>query len=107
MDIYASTDKAILKAIGAKIRKIRLNMDISQAKLAHDANISISVVQKIERGESYNFPNLIRVLRMLHSLEMLEQFYSEDPISPVAMAKLLKQTHKKQRASKTNTNPLW
>ncbi len=100
-DIYASTDRAILKAIGAKIRKIRLNMDITQAKLAQDANISLSVVQKIERGESCNLSNLIRVLRMLHSLEMLEQFFTEDPISPVLLAKLLKQTKKKQRASKT------
>jgi len=81
-NIYLTPDKAIIGEIGKKIAWWRLRQDFSQAKLAEDAGVSLSSVQKIERGESTNFLILVKVLRTLRKLEGLEFFTREEGLSP-------------------------
>lgn len=44
-------DKALLKAFGKNLRKLRKDRDLSQEALANDADIPINQVGRIERGE--------------------------------------------------------
>lgn len=44
-------NKDLLKAIGSRIRDLRLQRNISQESLAYEADIPISQIGRIERGE--------------------------------------------------------
>ena len=43
-------DKELLKTLGLRLRTMRKSADLSQEKLANEADISISQVSRIERG---------------------------------------------------------
>lgn len=45
-------NKKLINAVGERIRLLRLEMDISQEDLANDAEIPLSQVGRIERGET-------------------------------------------------------
>ncbi|SKD08426.1 Helix-turn-helix [Chitinophaga ginsengisegetis] len=43
---------ALVKALGARIRELRLQRDMSQEDLANEADIPLSQIGRIERGEN-------------------------------------------------------
>lgn len=43
---------AVVKAVGAKIRELRLHKNLSQEDLANEADIPLSQIGRIERGET-------------------------------------------------------
>jgi transcriptional regulator with XRE-family HTH domain len=45
-------NKALVKAVGERIREIRLKQGISQEALSHEADIPLSQIGRIERGET-------------------------------------------------------
>lgn len=45
-------NKALVKAVGERIRTLRLQKDISQEALANEADIPLSQIGRIERGET-------------------------------------------------------
>ncbi|HPH36263.1 MAG TPA: helix-turn-helix transcriptional regulator [Sediminibacterium sp.] len=45
-------NKKLIKAVGERIRSLRLDLDISQEELANEADIPLSQVGRIERGET-------------------------------------------------------
>ena len=50
-DMIKFRNKELLKAFGNHIRKIRESKGISQETLAYNANIPVSQIGRIERGE--------------------------------------------------------
>lgn len=82
MNIYSLTDTLIQQRIGDKIRALRLRQNITQVNLASDAQVSLSSVKKIERGQIGSFDSLIRVLRVLGKLDVLQQLVEEEEMSP-------------------------
>ena len=53
------TDGAILGKIGERLRSVRLKQNITQQSLAETANVSLSTVKKIEKGEIRSFDSLL------------------------------------------------
>lgn len=45
-------NKALVKAVGERIRELRLQQNISQIDLADEADIPLSQIGRIERGET-------------------------------------------------------
>lgn len=45
-------NKKLVKAVGEHIRYLRLQLDLSQEDLANEADIPLSQVGRIERGET-------------------------------------------------------
>jgi len=88
------TDRAIAKELAKRIKQQRLNKDLSQRNVAESAGISITAVQGVEKGES-TILTLIKVLRVLGSLDGLENFLPEIIVSPLTMAKLEGKKRKK------------
>lgn len=82
MDIYSLTDAVIQQRIGEKLKKLRLRQNITQANLATDAQVSLSSVKKIEKGEIGSFDSLIRVMRVLGKLDAFQQLVEDDEMSP-------------------------
>lgn len=97
MDYKNLSNDAILAEIGNRLRRLRLNADISQEALAETTGLSRKTVQNAENGANCSMDTLVRMLRGLHALDQLENFMPAPGPSPVQMARLHGKT--RQRAS--------
>ena len=89
------SDAAILSRIGEKLKTIRLKQNITQQSLSEAADVSLSSIKKIEKGEIGSFDSLLRVMRILGRLEVLQPLVEEEQLSPNEYYKLV-------QSSKTN-----
>ncbi len=97
MQLEQMSDAAILAEVGQRLRRIRLNRNLTQAELALQAGIGRRTLQKAENGEGTTLESLVAILRGLRLLSELDQFLPEPSPSPVQLAQL--QGRARQRAS--------
>lgn len=93
MDWASMSDDRIARQIGEFIRHHRMEQNKTQAMLAKDAGISRSTLSLLERGEAVTVATLIRVLRVLDQLHIINGFTVTQQQSPL----LLAQAEKKKR----------
>ena len=100
-DIYMLTDMTILTGIGEKLKAVRLKQNITQQSLAEAANVSLSTVKKIEKGEIRSFDAFLRILRTLGKLDVLQQLVEEEQLSPSEYYNMVQtsKTNQRKRAS--------
>ena len=96
-DIYMLPDSAILTKIGEKLKVVRLRQNVTQQSLAEAANVSLSTVKKIEKGEIRSFDAFLRVLRILGRLDALQQLVEEEQLSPSEYYNMVQVSKKRQR----------
>lgn len=96
-DIYTMADPMIMKRIGEKLKKTRLKQNITQMNLAEEAGISISTLKKMENGEIASFDALLRMLRTLGFLDVLQPLVNEEQLSPSEYYELVNSAAKKIR----------
>ena len=92
-----NSDDAVLKEIGNRIARYRLNQDKTQASLAREAGVSNRTVTRVEHGHSVQTSILIRILRALKLLENLDGLIPEPVASPIQQLKM--QGRQRKRAS--------
>lgn len=97
-------DEAILAEIGNFITQKRIQLQISQTELAERAALSRSTVSLVERGKNVSLNNLLKILRILDALYVLQPFVIHEPKSPLAMAKE-EQKKKAKRVSRGKFSP--
>lgn len=95
------SDAAILRQIGEFVKSKRIDQNLTQVEVAERAAISRSTLSLAERGENISLANLLKILRVLDALYILEQFRVEQPISPLQLAK--EDEKKRKRASKNTS----
>jgi putative transcriptional regulator len=78
-----TTDDRVLNEIGARLGRLRLNLDLSQEALAKEAGISKRTLERLEAGEPTQTVNLIRVLRALGLGNQLDALVPEPTLSPL------------------------
>ena len=88
MNLENMENAAIRSELGKRLQRERLNQNITQADLSERAGISRRTLVAAEKGEGTTLETLIRILRGLGSLNRLDQFLPEPPISPIQLAKL-------------------
>ena len=101
-DIYMLADAVILRKIGERLKANRLRQNITQQSLAESADISLSSLKKIEKGEIRSFDSLLRVLRTLGNLDILLPLIDEEQLSPIEYYESLhsaKSKHQRLRAA--------
>lgn len=81
------TDAAVLQELGERLERRRIDMGLTQAKLAEEAGISKRTVERIEAGHSTEFVLLLRAVRVLTLLDALEQWVPDQPQSPLVLLK--------------------
>jgi transcriptional regulator with XRE-family HTH domain len=96
-----STDEAVLRELGARLARTRLEMNLSQERLAGEAGVSKRTVERLEAGEPVRSNSLIRVLRGLGLLEPLDRLVPEPLPSPVERLRL--QGRRRRRAGTART----
>ncbi|GMU85162.1 MAG: hypothetical protein AMXMBFR48_04040 [Ignavibacteriales bacterium] len=93
------TDDALTEHIGSFVKHHRLEQNIPQQELAEKAAISRSTLALLERGNPVTLATLIRVLRVLGLLRVMDAFVIDKKISPLALAKM--EQKKRKRANKS------
>ncbi len=88
MSIYGMSDRAILKEIGRRLKRKRLEKNWSQQKLADLAGINRTTVGDIEQGSPFGVLTLVEILRALDALDELNSFLPDPGISPLQLAKM-------------------
>lgn len=96
---YAMSDLRILQHIGAFVKSDRMSQHKTQAVLAKDAGISRSTLSLLERGETVTIATLVRVLRVLDKLDVMNTFVTHKPPSPLLLAQLEKGEQRKRVSS--------
>ena len=91
------TDAAVLAELGARLSRLRLQRNLTQAQLAQEAGVSKRTVIRLESGESVQVTNLIRVIRALGLLGNLDAFVPPPLPSPVEQMR--SRTKERRRAS--------
>lgn len=86
------SDETVLSELGARLRRHRLALDLSQKDLAHEAGVSKRTLERVEAGRSTQTDSLLRVLRALGLIENLDAVVPQPLPSPRTEAR-------KQRAS--------
>jgi len=92
------THEAILRELGERLARVRLERNLTQAALAEEAGVAKRTVERLESGEvATQLLGLIRVCRALDLLERLDALIPEGTVSPIAQ--LERQGRRRQRAS--------
>ncbi len=96
------SDGAIVAHIGSFVKHTRVQQNTTQAQLAERSGLNRWTISQIENGESITLSSLIRILRALDCLYVLDEFNYSDEISPLEYAKLKKQKVKKRVRNKNS-----
>ena len=91
------TDEAVLAEIGKRITRRRIELQLSQAKLAEQAGIAKRTVERIEAGGSTQTVSMIRVFRVLELMPGLDRSIPEAMPRPTDLLRRKGKT--RQRAS--------
>jgi len=84
----ALSDTELVKIIGMKVKRLRLNFNITRNELSAITGVHAKTIGDLENGKNVTMRTLISILRGLKSLELLEQFFKKEPISPLLIAKM-------------------
>lgn len=88
MQFQSWTDEAILEEIGERLRRERLNRNLTIAEIAERAGVSSKTVRNVEEGENHSVASLLGVLRALGLLSRVDALVPEPALSPIELAKL-------------------
>lgn len=89
--------------VGDHIRQIRLAKNLSQARLAHLADVSTGTIHNLESGLGTSLATLIKVLRALGEERWLTELQpSKPPFDPVAA---FAQREREQHARRRHASP--
>lgn len=81
------TDAAVLQEFGLRLERRRIDSNLTQAQLAENAGVSKRTIERIEAGHNTDLVMLIRVLRALKLIDVLESLIPDQPQSPMALLK--------------------
>lgn len=84
----AQTDKSALALLGRRMAAFRIRSNWTQAQLAEQAGVSKGTVEHIERGDSVQVLNLIKVLRVCGMLEAFLAIFPDDSPSPMQILRM-------------------
>ncbi len=69
------TEQEILKEIGSRLKKIRLQHNLTQKEMSEEIGLSVSTISLIEQGKSTTTESLIRILARLNRIKDLESVF--------------------------------
>ncbi|MCD4652961.1 helix-turn-helix domain-containing protein [bacterium] len=89
------TDDAILKEIGYRLARHRIDFQLTQEVLAREAGVSKRTVERIESGATAQMSSIIRILRVLDLTEKLDDLIPEIGPRPMDLLKFQGKTRKR------------
>jgi transcriptional regulator with XRE-family HTH domain len=98
------SDDAILTELGARLTRLRLDRNLTQAQVAEQAGVAKRTVERIEAGGGAQLANFVRICRVLDIVASLDDLIPAAGTSPLAMLK--NKGAPRQRASTSAASPL-
>jgi transcriptional regulator with XRE-family HTH domain len=98
-------DEQVLKEVGRRLTRCRLDRQFSQAQLGEQSGLSKRTIERLEAGESSQFLSLIRVMRVLKLLDGLELLIPDAGPSPLDLLKLKGKTRKRASSPRRKNTP--
>lgn len=96
-----NNNSAVLSELGVRIKRNRIDMQLSQQDFAAKAGISTRTLSAAENGEDIRLSSLLRILRTLNCLENLDLLLPELAFDPESYRTLGRE---RKRISKSNKN---
>lgn len=95
----------ILKEIGNRIKDNRIAYPMTREQLAEKSGVSLSTIERIERGTNIGTEQLINILRALNQLHSIELLIPEFKLTPmdIAMGKSKKKRASSKKSVKKST----
>ncbi|MGC6427396.1 MAG: helix-turn-helix domain-containing protein [Akkermansiaceae bacterium] len=75
-------DTSLEGVIGERMKRHRLNLNLSQSELSEKAGVARRTITSVENGQGGTLSTLIRLLRAMDKLDLLQDFLSEPELSP-------------------------
>lgn len=69
------TEKEVLREIGNRLKRIRLQHNLTQKELSREVGLSVSTISLIEQGKSSRVESLIRLLSRFNRINDLESVF--------------------------------
>ena len=104
MGVYGMSDRAILQEIGHRLRRKRLDKNLSQQRLGALAGLNRTTIGEVERGAPFSVLTLVQILRALNALEALDSFLPEPGLSPLQLAKMKGKQRRRASPQKSDGN---
>lgn len=102
-----NNNSLIQKELGLRIKRGRIDMQISQADFAKKAGISTHTLSVVENGGDVRLSNLIRILRVMGNLDNLNLLLPELAFNPEDYLTLGKERQRISTKNKNTTNNSW
>jgi len=80
---HEQTIAASLRALGARVARLRLSRNLTQASVAREAGASVSSIKRLEAGENTSLDTLLRVLGVLGLEQRLLEALPDPAVRPV------------------------
>lgn len=109
MNTQLLTDESVLKELGERLARRRLDVRLTQAGLAMQAGVSKRTVERLEAGGSIQVVTLIRILRALDLLGGLDEWIPKAGPRPMDLLKMRGKVRQRVRESRkpVNTPEKW
>lgn len=75
-------DEGLLVEMGVRLAQVRIQLNLTQAELARRAGVGKRTLERLEAGETTQARTLLRILRELNLLPMLEVLLPEPSARP-------------------------
>lgn len=95
-----STPEMILQELGSRLVQQRIASRLTQADLAEQAGVSKRTVERFEAGGEVQLGTLIRILRVLGQVEMLDRLLPVNQVSPMDQLREQDRPKRKRASSK-------
>ena len=102
-----NNNSAVLMELGARIKRNRIDMQLSQQDFAAKAGISTRTLSAAENGEDIRLSSLLRILRTLNCLENLDLLLPELAFDPESYRTLGKERKRVSRTSEGKDTSEW
>ncbi|WP_344927927.1 helix-turn-helix transcriptional regulator [Aquimarina addita] len=105
MNLYNLSDTDIFLELAHRVKKRRLNLNITQEELSNKAGLHVQTIKNFEAGKTTNLLTFIQILRAFGDLDALDSFLPDPGVSPIQLLKLKgKERERASGNSKDNTN---
>ena len=97
-----------LSQLASRLRRTRLNANLSQRELASRAGVSLKTLSNAEDGRNVSLETLLRLLQALGRLSEVSRLVDVDGPSPVELASRRGRLRQRARASEApDDDPEW
>lgn len=97
------SDQTVLSEVGARVQALRLERNLTQGELAREAGLSKITVERLEAGQSTELRTLIRALRVLGLLELLNLAIPQPLPSPIDALRLRGKVRRRASGSRATS----